>query len=792
MAGNPLLQLDTSTPISDQQAQLLSNETDTNGLMEIAAGMRDQGHGNLISYSRKVFIPLTHLCRDVCHYCTFAKTPKQLQSPYLSIDQCLDIARRGAEQGCTEALLTLGERPELRYRAAREALEQLGCKSTLEYLAKVSRAIYSETGLLPHLNPGCMSDSEIKELRECSISMGTMLETSSERLSGRGGPHFGSPDKHPAARIATIAAAGEAKVPFTTGILIGIGETRSERIDALLKLRELHQRYGHIQEVIVQNFRAKPDTLMVNHPEPDLNELLWTLAVSRIVLGPEMNIQVPPNLNSGVLSQLINAGINDWGGVSPLTPDYVNPEAPWPHLDDLAQQTYAAGKLLVQRAPIYPAFVKNIETWVDKNLHKPLLICLDGSGYIRDSDWIAGSEQPAPKTRRNLMSPSAEIKQIVAAVFEGDEPSECEIERLFQARGSDFDYVCQAADRLRHQVNGEDVSYVINRNINYTNICYFHCGFCAFAKGKVRENLRDKPYKLGMDEIAKRAIEAVEKGATEVCMQGGIHPEYTGETYLNILKTVKQVAPTLHIHAFSPLEVWQGADSLGLSVKQFLIELKNAGLNSMPGTAAEILDERVRAKLSPDKIDTDQWCEVISCAHQQGINTTSTIMFGHIDGPEHWAHHLVTIRSLQKKAELAGLGKITEFVPLPYIHMQSPLFRRGLARPGPTYRETILMHAVARLGLYPHINNIQVSWPKLGQESAAACLNAGANDLGGTLMNESISRAAGASFGQEMKPSELESWVEAIDRKPVRRATDYSRLPKEVDLSASLDLRRIL
>lgn len=806
---DPSFQFDHAV-ISEQQALLLANETDTAGLMAAAAKMRDQYHGKRISYSRKVFIPLTHLCRDVCHYCTFAKTPKQVESPYLSIKQTLEIARKGVEMGCTEALLTLGERPELRYRAAREALQQLGFSSTLEYLAEVSSVILAETGLLPHLNPGCMDHEELTELRKCSISMGTMLETSSERLSQRGQPHFGSPDKHPPARIATLKAAGEVGVPFTTGILIGIGETRRERIEALLIIRKLHHQYGHIQEVIVQNFRTKPGTLMANAPEPDLNELLWTLAVSRIVLGAEMNIQVPPNLSPGVLPQLIDAGINDWGGVSPVTPDHVNPEAPWPHLNDLAKQTESTGKQLVQRAPVYPAYAKNLEQWVDKNHHKALLNHLDGSGYIRDDDWFAGTGKPVPEVYTKLPLLSIAAKNVATKSIDpgvrktvnkatnrattGELITELELERLFHVRGDDFNYVIQAADQLRKKVTGEVVSYVVNRNINYTNICYFHCGFCAFAKGKVQENLRDKPYKLGMDEIAQRALVAQEKGATEICLQGGIHPDYTGETYLQILKTIKQVAPDLHIHAFSPLEVWQGAATLGLSIDEFLAQLKAAGLNSMPGTAAEILDERIRSRLSPDKINTDQWCSVISSAHQQGIDTTSTIMFGHLDGPEHWARHLVTIRQLQQKAEAAGFGQITEFVPLPFVHMESPLFRKGKARRGPSFRETILMHAVARLGLHPHIKNIQVSWPKLGRQGAEACLKAGANDLGGTLMNESISRAAGASVGQEMTPAMFESWAQEIGRKPRQRHTNY-RWVAQADLvtgAASLNLQRIL
>ena len=769
------------THISDHEALQLADNADTGALMLIAAEMRDRHHGRLISYSRKVFIPLTHLCRDVCHYCTFAKIPKQVGSPYLSIDQCLDIARSGVEMGCTEALLTLGERPELRYRAAREALDELGCSSTLEYLAKVSSAIYRETGLLPHLNPGCMSAEELTELRRCSISMGTMLETTSERLSERGGPHFGSPDKQPAARIATLTAAGIAKVPFTTGILIGIGETRLERIEALLTIRKLQSEYGHIQEVIVQNFRAKPNTLMADAIEPDLNELLWTLAVARIVLGAEMNIQVPPNLNTGVLTKLIDAGINDWGGVSPVTPDYVNPESPWPHLDDLEHQTRAAGKLLVQRAPVYPKYVKQIEKWIDKDLRKALLIHLDGSGYVRDDDWYAGTDKPLPEsyTKTNLLHSETrtidvQVKQIVHKATEGEDLTELEFERLFHARDVDFDYVCQAADRLREQVNGSVVSYVVNRNINYTNICYFSCGFCAFAKGKVQDEFRDKPYKLGLEEIASRALEAQQKGATELCLQGGIHPDYTGETYLQIVKTIKEVTPELHIHAFSALEVWQGAQTVGLSIDEFLTELKAAGLDSMPGTAAEILDERVRPLLSPDKIDSEQWSTVISAAHRHGINTTATIMFGHLDGPEHWARHLCKIREIQKRAIAGGLGIITEFVPLPFVHMESPLFRRGQARRGPTFRESMLMHSVARLGLHPHIGNIQVSWPKLGKEGSMVGLRAGANDLGGTLMNESISRAAGASFGQEMNSGQLKEWAVTAGRKPQQRSTNYS------------------
>ncbi len=598
--------MDISDDLNAQQrAALLADDAEVSALLDFAANLRDEGHRNLVTYSRKVFIPLTHLCRDVCHYCTFAQTPKHVASPYLSIDQVLDTARRGAELGCKEALFTLGEKPELRYRAARDALGEMGFSSTLDYLREVAGLVYQETGLLPHLNPGTMTPDEIAMLRPVAPSMGIMLESASTRLTEKGMPHFGSPDKDPALRLATIEEAGKARIPLTSGILIGIGETRRERMESLLALRDLHFAYGHLQEIIIQNFRAKPNTKMAMAPEPDLDELLWTIAVARILFGPSMNIQAPPNLSPGVLAQLIRAGINDWGGVSPLTPDFVNPEAPWPNLDHLEKETAAAGKQLQERLTIYPEFALQATDWTDPAWHTPLIRLIDADGLPRTDDWSPGTNIATPidaelSLRNPKPSVSADVSAIIAKSHEGLDLQTDEIVRLFRAHGDDFDAVVGAADRLRQQINGDTVTYAVNRNINYTNVCYYHCKFCAFSKGKTSEDLRGAPYDLSIEEIQRRTREAWACGATEVCMQGGIHPNYTGETYLEILHAVKDAAPGIHVHAFSPLEVWQGAATLGISLKDFLTRLLRAGCASLPGSAAEILDAEIRAIFCPD------------------------------------------------------------------------------------------------------------------------------------------------------------------------------------------------
>jgi FO synthase len=773
--------------LSAAEALALADHSDLQSLMRVAAALRDKAHGGLVSYSRKVFIPLTQLCRDVCHYCTFAHPPRAGEPAYLSAEQVLEIARAGARAGCREALFTLGDKPELRYGAARKALARLGHDTTLSYLAEMAGLVLRETGLLPHLNPGIMTRADIGRLRQISVSQGIMLESASERLRRRGGPHFGSPDKDPALRLETICAAGEAAVPFTSGILIGIGETRRERIEALLALRDLHDRYGHVQEIIIQNFRAKPGTRMAQAPEPDLDEHLWTIAVTRLVFGLEMNIQAPPNLNPGALAEIIAAGINDWGGVSPVTPDHVNPERPWPALDWLAEQTAAAGKTLIERLAIYPAYARDVERWVDPALRTAVLRAIDADGLARTDDWVPGAgieppvviaphPDPLPASGAREGPAQREGEAQLAGVLEraaaGEMLGEADIVRLFAARGADFEAVCRAADELRQQVSGHTVSYVVTRNINYTNVCYFRCQFCAFSKGKLTENLRGRPYNLDLPEIQRRVAEAWDRGAIEVCMQGGIHPEYTGATYLGICRAIKEAVPGIHIHAFSPLEIWQGAKTLGRSVPDFLRELKAAGLSSLPGTAAEILDDEVRAVICPDKIKTDQWLEVMEAAHAVGLRSTVTIMYGHVDRYEHWARHLLRIRALQVRT-----GGFTEFVPLPFVPMETPIYLKGRARRGPTYREAVLMHAVARLVLHPVITNIQTSWVKMGSGGAAACLAAGANDLGGTLMNESITRAAGAVHGQEMPPESMEGLIRSLGREPRQRTTLYGDAP---------------
>ena len=562
-------------------------------------------------------------------------------------DAVLRVAEAGAAAGCKEALFTLGDKPELRYRAARESLDALGHDSTLSYLAAMAALVLEKTTLLPHLNPGVLDRADLQALRAVSASQGMMLESAAERLSARGGPHYGSPDKRPAVRLETLRLAGEASVPFTSGILIGIGETREERIEALLALRDAHDAHGHVQEIIVQNFRAKPGTRMADAPEPGLDELLWTIAAARILFGPEANIQAPPNLSPGVLPRLVAAGINDWGGVSPVTQDYVNPEAPWPHLDALARETAAAGKTLAERLTVYPAYALAGERWLAPALRERVLRMVDSQGYPRTDGWIAGAGEAPPERLEAapaLVAPA--IDRLLARAEAGEGLGEDELVRLFAARGAAFDAVCAAADQLRARVSGAAVSYVVNRNINYTNVCYFRCQFCAFSKGKLSENLRGRPYDLPLDEIVRRACEAWERGATEVCLQGGIHPDYTGETYLAICRAIKAAQPAIHIHAFSPLEIWQGAATLRRTVPDFLAALQEAGLGSLPGTAAEILDDEVRAIICPDKIATDQWLAVMEAAHSLGLRTTATIMFGHVDEARHWARHLARVRDV--------------------------------------------------------------------------------------------------------------------------------------------------
>ena len=727
------------------------------------------------TYSRKVFIPLTRLCADVCHYCTFATTPSQLHAPYLSPAEVLEIARAGAAAGCKEALFTLGDAPERRYAVARDWLAEHGFGRTIDYVRHCAELVLNETGLLPHINAGLMDEADFASLRPFAPSAGLMLETLSDRLGEKGEAHHGSPDKVPALRMASLEAAGRAKMPVTSGILVGIGETPRERIEALIALRDLNRAHGHLQEVIVQNFCPKPGTKMAAAAEASEDDFLRALAAARIVLDDEVSVQAPPNLNGERLLELLDAGIDDWGGISPVTQDHVNPEAPWPEIALLEEVCAAYGRPLVERLTIYPRFVATDACeWIDPALRPAVLKLSDAEGLARDSVWSPGIAGPVPASPqlplgRVLPGPTApQLHRILDRAANGNELSEAEIVALFATRGAAAQAVVEVADGLRREAKGDEVTYVINRNINYTNICTHTCSFCAFSKTSSKGGLRDKPYNLDLEEIAGRAREAVAKGATEVCLQGGIHPSYTGETYRSIVRAVKDACPDLHVHAFSPLEVTQGAKTLGLSVRDYLAMLKDEGLGSLPGTAAEILHDDIRRQICPDKLTSEEWLGVVRDAHSVGIPTTSTIMYGHLERTEHWAAHLLALRRLQEET-----GGFTEFVPLPLVHMEAPMYRRGQSRKGPTWREALMMHAVARIVLHGRIDSIQCSWVKLGVDGAAAVLAAGANDLGGVLMNESISRAAGANHGQELTVDNLAEVAHSAGRTLRQRTTLY-------------------
>jgi FO synthase len=771
--GRVLARIREGQPIGVREAAglLSTRDVDLEALMAAARAVRERDRGRVVTYSPNVFIPLTKLCRDVCHYCAFAHGPKEGERAYMTLDEVLEAAEAGRQAGCREALFTLGDKPELRYRVAREELEEMGCRTTVDYLERAASLVLRETGLLPHLNPGIVGMRDLARLRPVAASMGIMLESSSDRLLEPGGAHHGSPDKAPRARLATIDAAGRMRIPFTSGVLIGIGETRTERIESLFALRLLDERHGHLQEVIIQSFRAKPGTLMADVPDAPLDELLWTIAAARAILGPRVSIQAPPNLSDDSFGDLLDAGVDDWGGVSPVTIDHVNPEAPWPALHRLESLTAERGFDLVPRLTLHPHYARRLDEWVDAGVSASVRVHSDAIGLARQWKWHAGADEPPPaaypgqRVARTLHDP---VARALDAVLRGPSPREADLVRLFSARGEDLQYVLQAADDLRREVCDDEVTYVVNRNINYTNVCYFRCGFCAFSKGKLAANLRGKPYLVPVEEVVRRCEEAWERGATEVCLQGGIHPSFDGSFYIGLVEAIRAAVPGLHIHAFSPLEVWQGAATLEMPLREYLERLRDAGLDTLPGTAAEILDDEIRRVLCPDKITTAQWCEVMRTAHAVGLRSTATIMFGHVEAPENWARHLLVVRNLQEET-----GGFTEFVPLPFVHMEAPIALRGLARAGPTLEETLLMHAVARLALHAVIMNVQGSWTKLGERGAGLVLASGVNDLGGTLMNESISRAAGAMHGQELPPERIDALIRSCGRTPRQRTTLY-------------------
>lgn len=808
-----LARADQGKALSEGEAAALmgARGEDLVRLQSVAANLRDLGAGDRITYSRKVFIPLTMLCRDHCHYCTFARPPARLDAPFLTPEEVLAIARAGRARACKEALFTLGDRPEERYDVAREWLSSRGFASTLEYVRAAAIGVIEETGLLPHLNPGVMTYEELARLKHVSASMGLMLETSSDRLSSKGGPHFGSPDKHPAVRLRTIEDAGRLAIPFTTGILVGIGEDAQERAASVFAIRELHRRYGHIQEVIVQNFRAKPGTAMAAAPEPEDEEFLAAVATTRVVMGPHVSVQAPPNLSDTTQQlRLLDAGISDWGGVSPLTPDHVNPERPWPEIGALAATTASRSKTLQERLTIYPRFAGSPDPYLAGKMRAPVaaLLGTDGLAIEGAMPEPVGWQDPdvtwKPRTIDLTFAkgPEAGLRADAGAVY-GEIPAEADLTRawavrdvaparlgnevrgalrraerhdpisdeqalaLFQADGADLDALRRVADGLREEAVGDVVTYVINRNINFTNVCYVGCRFCAFAQREVDP----EAYTLTLTEVADRAEEAWTEGASEVCMQGGIHPDLPGSFYLDLLDAVKARVPGIHVHAFSPMEILNGATKMGVSFREFLTACKEHGLGTIPGTAAEILDDDVRWLLTKGKLPANTWEEIVRTAHDIGIRSSSTIMFGHVDAPPHWVAHLRRIGRIQRDT-----GGFTEFVPLPFIHRNAPIYLAGHARPGPSFHDSVRMHAVARILLDEVIHNVQVSWVKLGVDASIAILESGANDFGGTLMEETISRMAGAGWGIRMTPEEFDDAIRSIGRTPAVRTTTYDRI----------------
>ena len=764
-------------------------------LMRQASQVRDRQHGTRVTYSPKVFIPLTMLCRDRCGYCTFAKAPARLDSPYLTPEQVLQIATRGAEAGCHEALFTLGERPEDRYPVARDWLAGHGYGSTIDYLEAMCRLVVEKTGLLPHANAGALLPHELSQLRPVTASQGMMLETLRPDLEA----HRGSPDKTPERRLATLEVAGELSIPFTTGILVGIGEDRADRIEALEAIAASHGRHGHVQEVIVQNFLPKPGTAMHRAPACGAEDFLDAIALARTILPPDVHVQAPPNLSDD-FDVLLDAGIDDWGGVSPVTADHVNPERPWPALQILREATERRGFELVPRLTIYPSFASDAVRWLDEAMRFPVLDRSDASGLGRDdpgsvfpqkvgeyknvgdgadvvlvgrlsTQWYSGASVHPPRLLPATTRSSGRVDEVLTGVRLGQEPGVAELEALFSARGREVAAVAGLADELRQSAVGEVVTWVSNRNINYTNVCTFKCRFCGFSKGPLSLNLRGSPYLLTLDDIAGRAAEAWDMGATEVCLQGGIHPDFDGDYYISVAEAVHSAVPGMHIHGFTALEVTEGARRLGEPLDQYLQRLMDAGLRSLPGTAAEILDDEVRAVLCPDKISTDEWLEAHRTAHSIGLRSNITIMFGSIEQPVHWARHMFRTRELQKET-----GGFTEFVGLPFVHMAAPIYLQRKARRGPTWREVVLMHAVARIAYHGLIDHIQASWVKLGVDGVQQLLMAGVDDLGGTLIDENISRAAGASHGQGLGEKDFAALVAPLGRRLEQRTTLYGRV----------------
>lgn len=755
--------------LDDTLALVTATGPDRDELFAAAAALRDEGlvlagRPGVITYSRKVFVPLTTLCRDRCHYCIFVDTPGQLlrkhRPAFMSPDEVLQVVRQGQALGCKEALLTLGDRPEERWPEARDWLDAHGFASTLDYVGHIARLITAETGMLAHLNPGVMSAAELASLRPTAPSMGMMLETTSRRLFDEPGqPHFGSPDKDPAVRLQVIDDAGAARIPFTTGILVGIGETARDRAESLIALRDAQARHGHVQEVIVQNFRAKPRTAMQDVPDADLLEYATVVASARIVMGPRMRVQVPPNLSDPAeFDLLIGAGIDDWGGVSPLTADHVNPERPWPHVDELAARTADLGYELRERLTAHPEYVRAPEAWIDPALHTAVAALADpASGLARAvspssavralTDAAPAAAAPQGATRTMAQGVRALAERAAADPLQLDDH---EWVALLEATGDGLDALAATADTVRRFTVGEAVSIVVNRNLTSS-------GFRAAGA--------TAPDEFDLADAAGIAADALDLGATEICVQGVLPATEDPQAYLDIARTLTTAAPGIHLHAYRPQDVWDLADRGGLGLSGALAAMREAGVHTVPGTGVKVLSERVRGIVAPGDLDIDRWTEGITAAHEAGFRSTSVLFYGHVETAAERVAHLRRLRTIQDRT-----GGFAEFVPIP---LPGPQGGVPLVAGRALLDEHRAMVAVARLLLSGSIPHVQIPWTRHGRTISAVLLQAGGDDLGGTLLDGRVRPETGIEHGLELPLADAERLVRPLFRPLRQRATDY-------------------
>jgi FO synthase len=722
-----------------------------------------------ITFSRNYTLSLSRTCQCYCKYCAFATHQAHIHPPD-EVERRLDEAVR---RNCKELLVLTGERPEVNPEVARR-LAGWGHEDFTSYVAwACERAL--ERGILPHTNLGALGREDLARLREVTASQGLMLESVSERLMDT--VHAGSPTKHPAARLATIEAAGELRIPFTSGILVGIGESEEERVASLEALAQVHDRHGHLQEVILQNFVPHPryygqevaeiadaaarrrweSGISNGHnpvPAPEWSCPVTIEDMKRLIaearrLMPGVGIQVPPNL-ADWWGDLVDAGATDLGGLS-ANGDHISPEHAFPSPHELRKTLAPRGYALTERLCVYPHYMDS--EWMEQGV-------LD---VIKLKYWSFIPRRGSGRRSEESIDPGI-APEAIAKGSDGAELTEDELTALFaETRSEVIEQMRVAADGLRAELAGDTATFVVNRNINFTNVCVVGCAFCGFGQGRRSPDA----YHVTEDDFRQRIAEATEFGATEVCMQGGIHPEYELEDYGRWLRLAKDAAPDIHLHAYSPMEIHFMCERSGrppLEVFEYLID---CGLGSTPGTAAEVLDDGVRQRISPNKLPVDRWVEIIEASHAAGLRSTSTVMFGHIEEPRELARHMRVIRALQERT-----GGITEFVPLSFIPFNTMLGRtHGIEEISAT--ENLKHTAVFRLALGRTIRNLQASWVKMGLEAATEALRWGVNDLGGTLMEENISRMAGSQHGVRLEPEQLIAAARAGGRRPAQRTTLY-------------------